>query len=223
MVGREASIDDGIRVLVLDGQDLFRNGLRLMLESEGLHVVGDACTAGEALLLTARLSPDVVLVDLDLPGSSSELVQDIVGLAPDARIIVLAADLDASEVIDALARGACGYLARNDSTETIVAGLVRAAAAGEPLLSARTTWALIDRLRRLGAERMRGDALRARLSSRELEVLALIAKGHDNREIAGLLFISPHTVKHHVRTICKKLEVENRLQAAVRAARAGLV
>jgi DNA-binding NarL/FixJ family response regulator len=222
MVGRDVSLDDGIRVLLLEGEDLFRNGLRLMLESEGLNVVADACTVGDALALTARLSPDVLLVDLDLPGAGSELVQDVLRLAPDAMVIVLAANLDPGEVIDALAGGACAYLAKDEAGEAIVAGIVRAAAAGQSLLAQTTTRALIQRLRELSALHEAPDGIQAKLSPRELEVLALIVDGSDNSEIGTALFISTGTVKHHVSMILSKLEVQNRLQAAVRAVRAGI-
>ena len=212
-----------IRVLVVDDQDLFRVGLRALLDRDGFEVVAEARTREDAVAVAARVAPDVVLLGLSQRITAGPATWELAEVAPDARIVALTDSPDPDEAIDALTAGACGYLARNDATETIVTGIVRAAAAGEPLLSGRTTSALIDRLRRQGAERMRGEALRASLSPRELEVLALIAEGHENREIARLLFISRHTVKHHVHTICEKLGVQTRVQAAVRAARAGVV
>jgi DNA-binding NarL/FixJ family response regulator len=220
---RDGSTDRKIRVLVVDDQDLFRLGLCALLDTGGLQVVADARTREEAVARAARLVPDVVLLGLDNPVSARAATLRMAEVVPDAKIIALTDTPEPSDVVDALAAGAYGYLAKNDSMETIVAGIVRAAAAGEPLLSSRTTEALIDRLRTLSAERIRGDVLRASLSPREIEVLALIAEGHDNGEIARLLFISPHTVKHHVHTICEKLGVRNRVQAAVRAAHAGVV
>jgi DNA-binding NarL/FixJ family response regulator len=211
-------------VLLVDDQDLFRAGLRALLESEGVRVVAEAGTGDRAFELAVRVVPDVVLLDIDMSQTrAADAMARIRQAAPDAKIIALTDTSDPNEVIDALTAGACGYLAKDDSIETIVAGIVRAAAAGEPLLSGRTTWALIDRLRQLNAERVAGKGLRDVLSARELEVLALIAKGNDNAQIAGLLFISPHTVKHHVHAICEKLGAQNRVQAAVRAARAGVV
>jgi DNA-binding NarL/FixJ family response regulator len=211
-------------VLVVDDQDLFCAGLRVLLESEGVHVVAEARTGAKAFEVALRVVPDVVLLGLAMTQpKAADAMGRIREAAPHAKIIALTDTSDPDEVIDALTAGACGYLAKDDSIETMVAGIVRAAAAGEPLLSGRTTWALIDRLRELNAERVAGKALRAVLSARELEVLALIAKGDENAQIAGLLFISPHTVKHHVHAICEKLGAQNRVQAAVRAARAGVV
>lgn len=220
---RDASNGASIRVLVVDDEELFRVGLRALFDGHGLRVVGEARTGEEAVALASRVAPDVVLVGVDKAPTAGAASLRIAEIAAHAKVIALTATPDADTVIDALAAGACGYLAKDDSIETIVAGIVRAAAAGEPLLSDRTTRALIDRLRELSADRLRGERLRARLSPREVEVLALMAEGHDNGEIARLLFISPHTVKHHVHTICQKLGVESRVQAAVRAARAGVV
>jgi DNA-binding NarL/FixJ family response regulator len=220
---REGGTGRNIRVLVVDDEDLFRVGLRSLLRTAGIDVVADARIGEEAAAAAARFVPDVVLLGLDGSPIARAATWRMAEAAPGAKIIALTATPDPNDVVDALAAGAYGYLAKNDSIETIVAGIVRAAAAGEPLLSSRTTEALIDRLRTLSAERMRGDVLRAKLSPREIEVLALIAEGHDNRDVARLLFISPHTVKHHVHAICDKLGVRNRVQAAVRAARAGVV
>jgi DNA-binding NarL/FixJ family response regulator len=222
-MGREGRTGRNIRVLVVDDQDLFRVGLRALLRTAGIDVVADTRTGEEAAAVAARLVPDVVLLGLDDSPIARAATWLMAEVAPGAKIIALTDTPEPNDVVDALAAGASGYLAKNDSIETIVAGIVRAAAAGEPLLSSRTTQAMIDRLRALSAERMRGEVLEAKLSPREIEVLALVADGHDNGEIADLLFISPHTVKHHVHTICEKLGVQNRVQAAVRAARAGVV
>jgi DNA-binding NarL/FixJ family response regulator len=213
-----------VRVAIVDGEELFRAGLRAMLETQGLQVVGEARRAAETLSLVRRTAPDVVLLSLESPGTAGrEATRRLKEVAPETSVVAVTDTLDQNEVIDALAAGASAYVARDDAIETILAGVVRAAAAGEPLLSARTTRALIDRLRQLSAERMRGEALRATLSPREVEVLRLVAEGQDNGDIARLLYISPHTVKHHVRTICDKLGAHNRIEAAVRAARAGIV
>ena len=220
---RDGRNGPNVRVLVVDDQDLFRVGLCALLDRAGVQVVAHARTGEEAVALAARIAPDVVLLGLDDALTTRAATWRMAEVAPGTKIIALTDTPDPNDVVDALAAGAYGYLAKNDSIETIVTGIVRAAAAGEPLLSSRTTEALIDRLRTLSADRIRGEALQAKLSPREIEVLALIAEGHGNGEIARMLFISPHTVKHHVHTICEKLGVENRVQAAVRAARAGVV
>ena len=211
-------------MLVVDDQDLFRAGLRVLLESEGLQVIAEAGSGDKAVELAVRVVPDVVLLALDMTETrGAEALRRMHEAAPDVKIIALTDTPDPDEVIDALTAGACGYLAKDESGATIAAGIVRAAAAGAPLLSTRTTQALIDRLRALSNQGIRAAVLGAKLSPREIEVLAVIAEGHDNGEIARMLFISPHTVKHHVHTICEKLGAQNRVQAAVRAARAGVV
>lgn len=213
-----------IDVLIVAAQTLFRSGLRGMLEGEGMRVVAEADTAEGALELVVRLAPDVVLVDLELPALPGyELTRRLAERAPAARVVALTGGTDPDDVIDALAAGAYGYLAKGESIQALVGGIVRAAASGEPLLSGRTTRALIDRLRELHAGHAQRDAIETALSERELEVLALIAEGMDNGAIATALFISQDTVKHHVRSILGKLGVENRVQAAVVAVRAGLV
>lgn len=215
---------DPIRVLIAAPQPLFRSGLRTMIEAEDMRVVAEAGTGADALDLVAGLRPDVVLVDAELPDlPGRELTLRLAELAPGARAVALLARTDPDEVLDALQGGAHGYLPKDESVQTLVGGIIRAAVAGLPLLSARTTRALLDRLRERQVGQAHGNAIKAALSERELEVLALIADGRDNAAIAAALFISRDTVKHHVHNILAKLGVENRVQAAVAAVRAGLV
>ncbi len=209
--------------MIVDDDPFFRAGLRDMLESEGVEVVGEARTAEEALGVVARASPDVILMGMVAPfASDGELTRRITVLSRGARVVALTDTADPNEVMGALAAGACAYLAKDESVEAIATGIVRAAAAGHPLLSATTTRLLIDRVSLQDAARADGESLRAALSQRELEVLELIVEGKDNPEIAAALCISPLTVKAHVATILRKFGVQNRLQAAVRAVRAGL-
>jgi DNA-binding NarL/FixJ family response regulator len=223
-VPRAARERDGeVRVLIVDDDDLFRAGLRAILEENGLNVVAEARRNDEALYLVKRLAADVVLVSIDMAGRSPiETTRAIAELAPGSKVVVLSAVVDPEPVIDALAAGACGYLAKDESVEAIAAGIARAAAEGIVLLSAGTTRALIDRVRKLSLEHPAPPTTHA-LSPRELQVLRLLADGHDNAEIAAALYISAQTVKHHVSMILSKLGVENRVQAAVRALRSGLV
>jgi NarL family two-component system response regulator LiaR len=224
MQGRDTSGAAGraVRVLIADDDELFRAGLRAMLEAEGLDVVGEARRGEDALKLTTRLAPDVVLISLELQGiSGTAATQAITEAAPDVKVVALTVTAEPTEVMNALIAGADGYLAKDESVEAVAAGMVRAAAAGEALLSARTTHALIERLRELGPTGP--EAVQPKLSERELEVLRLMVEGRENAEIAAALYISPETVKHHVRHILHKLDAQNRVQAAVRAVRAGLV
>jgi DNA-binding NarL/FixJ family response regulator len=220
----ESPHGEGIRVLIVASETLFRSGLRAMIEREGMHVVAETDSGEQTLELVVRLDPDVALVDVDPPDTARrELMLRIAELRPAARIVALTSGTDPDEVIDALLAGADGYLAKDASTQTLVGGILRAVVAGLPLVSGRITRALIGRLRDLHAGRAQSDAMTIALSERELEVLALIADGMDNSAIAAALFISPETVKHHVHSILAKLGVENRVQAAVVAVRAGLV
>jgi DNA-binding NarL/FixJ family response regulator len=213
-----------VRIVIADDHEPFRVRLGEILRSQDLEVVGLADTGETALDVVTRMAPDVALVCLELPGMSAiELTGRIRALSPRTRVIALTVKLASTELIDALAAGACGYLTKDRSLEAIAPGIVRSAAADEPLVSARTTRALISRLRAVDGNHAAPDAIRARLSQRELQVLELIAQGMDNADIGRSLFISPETVKHHVRTMLVKLEVQNRVQAAVLAVRAGVV
>ena len=163
----------------------------------------------------------MVLMDLRLPGMSGiEATQRLNAVAPLARVLVLTVFVDDQHIIDALLAGACGYVLKDAPIEQIVEG-IRAAARGESLISPRIATRLVRRVREPGeiVHSVPGEAL----TPRELEVLGLLARGLDNSEIAGALYLSQHTVKNHVSTILAKLQVENRIQAAVRAVRGGLV
>jgi DNA-binding NarL/FixJ family response regulator len=217
--------DEGLspRVLIVDDHDLFRTGLRSLLEEQGIVIAGEADTGAEALRQVRDLAPDVVLMDLNMPGMNGvEATRQIAMLAPLSRVVVLTiSDLD-SDVMDAIFAGACGYLLKNASIEELLAG-IRAAAAGESLVSPAIATKVLQRLR--ASNRSEHDATRinSELSARELEVLKLIANGKDNGQIALDLHISPKTVKNHISNILMKLQIENRIQAAVYAVRSGLV
>jgi NarL family two-component system response regulator LiaR len=209
-----------IRVVLVDDHDLFRRGLRELLEEQGLRVVGEAADGEEAVRLAAHAAPDVVVMDLSLPRASGvEATHRLAAASPASNVLVLTISADEASVIEAIEAGACGYLLKDASAVEIAAG-VRAAAAGESLLSPRIAGRLLDRVRGPRAEGQPGQ--RAELSERELEVLRLLAEGSDNDEIAEALVISPRTVKNHVSSILAKLHLENRIQAAVYAVRRGL-
>jgi DNA-binding NarL/FixJ family response regulator len=214
---------DPISVVVVDDHDVFRDGLvRLLAEREDISVVGDAADGERALRLVERLAPDVVVMDLNLPGLSGiEAIRRLAAIAPQSRVLVLTISVADSDVVEAIMAGACGYLLKDASIDEIVSG-VRAAAAGESLLSPRIATGLLERLRDLADD---GDSAErhGELTERELEVLGLVAKGMDNAEIAEALVISPQTAKNHVSNILAKLQLENRIQAAVHAVRRGLV
>ena len=213
-------VNDRIRAIVIDDHELFRGGLIQLLRENGIDVVGEAPLAAAGIGLTQELLPDVVLMDLNMPGMSGiEATQRLNSAAPLTRVLVLTVVADEEDVIEALMAGACGYLVKDAAVGEIIHG-VRAAARGESLISPRVASQLVKRIRRpASVEPDPGSTLTAR----EQEILELIARGMDNVEIAHTLFLSQHTVKNYVSSILVKLQVENRIQAAVRAVRRGLV
>jgi two-component system, NarL family, nitrate/nitrite response regulator NarL len=217
---RPASPTGGPRVLLVDDHVIFRRGLRALLEEHGIDVVAEAPDGGTALGVARRVTPDVVVVDLNMPVLSG--VDTIARLAhdmPAVRVLVITVSSSGDDIIDAILAGACGYLLKDDATDTIIEG-VRAAAAGQSLISPRMAARLLERLRR---HVTRPDHRTTHLTPREIEVLQLVTKGMDNTAIGSALSISPSTVRNHVSNILEKLEVENRIQAAVIAVQSGLV
>lgn len=208
-------------VIVVDDQELFRNGIVELLEERGIRVLADAGLGGDAIRLTSELGPDVVLMDLNMPGMSGvEATQRLTAEAPLVRVLVLTVAADERHTMDALLAGACGYVLKETPIDQIV-DAIKAAARGESTISPRVAGRLVRRLREPSdSER---DQAGAGLTQREHEVLELIARGVNNPDIARALYLSEHTVKNYVSSILAKLQVENRVQAAVQAVRTGLV
>ncbi|MGH3030561.1 MAG: response regulator [Gaiellaceae bacterium] len=212
-----------LRVLLVDDHDLFRTGLRTLLEEQGLQVVGEAENGEVALRLVGEVAPDVVIMDLNMPGLTGvETTRRITGASPLTRVVVLTISVEDDDVMNAVMAGACGYLLKDSSIDQLIAG-IRAAAGGESLISPQIAAKLLQRLRAQTTDTGAAATILAELSDRELEVLRLIANGKDNAEIARQLFISPKTVKNHISNILMKLQIENRIQAAVYAVRSGIV
>jgi DNA-binding NarL/FixJ family response regulator len=210
-----------LKVIVVDDHELFRRGLIDLLEERGIQVAGEAALAADGIRQAAETGPCVVLMDLGMPGMSGiEATQRLTTAAPLARVLVLTVLADEQHVMDALLAGACGYVLKDAPIEQIVEG-VRAADRGESLISPRIASRLVRRVREPDKLELPGTG--EALTPRELEVLELIVRGLDNCEIARALYLSQHTVRNHVSSIFVKLQVENRVQAAVRAVRSGLV
>jgi DNA-binding NarL/FixJ family response regulator len=208
-------------VLVVDDHELFRSGIIQLLEERGIRVVGEAGRGVDAVELAPALEPDVVLMDLNMPGMSGvEATQRLTAAAPFAHILVLTVAADERHVMDALLAGASGYILKETPITQIVEA-VRAAARDESAISPRIARGLLHRLR--APSQTEVDLTGVPLTARERDVLELLARGMDNPEIAHALYLSEHTVKNYVSHIMAKLQVENRLQAAVRAVRAGIV
>jgi DNA-binding NarL/FixJ family response regulator len=214
---------DEVRVVLVDDHDLFRGGMRDLLEAQGLSVVGEASDGEGGVTMAGTLAPDVVVMDLNMPGISGvEATRRILEQAPLARILVLTISADDGDVMEAMMAGACGYLLKDASVEELITG-VRSAAAGESSISPRVATKVLARLREGEAEREDAAQGQNGLSDREVEVLRLLAEGKGNAEIAQELFISPKTVKNHIASILMKLQIENRIQAAVYAVRTGII
>jgi DNA-binding NarL/FixJ family response regulator len=219
-----AQTTDALRVLIVDDHDLFRSGLRNLLEvEEGIDIIGEAAGGQEAVRIVQELAPDVVVMDLNMPGMGGvEATRHITSTAPLTRVVMLTISDQDNDVIDAILAGACGYLLKDSSIQDLMTG-IRAAALGESLISPTIAAKVLQRLRASSKRPEIESTIRAELSDREIEVLKLIANGKDNAMIAAELHISPKTVKNHISNILMKLQIDNRIQAAVYAVRSGIV
>jgi DNA-binding NarL/FixJ family response regulator len=211
------------RVLLVDDHDLFRAGLRNLLEDQNVQIVGECANGTDALRAVRELAPAVVVMDLNMPGiRGGEATRQISMIAPPTRVLVLTISDQDADVMDAILAGACGYLLKDASIAELLQG-IRSAAIGESLVSPTIAAKVLQRVRASGSSRHEADVMQSQLSDREIEVLKLIANGKDNAMIAGELHISPKTVKNHISNILMKLQIENRIQAAVFAVRSGIV
>lgn len=210
-----------MRVLIVDDHDLFRTGLCTLLEDEGFEVSG-AASGKVAVALSRSFAPDVVLMDINMPEMSGiEATRVLLRERPETAVVMLSVIADDQRVLDAVRAGASGYLLKDASLAEIVAG-VRSAAAGHAAITPRVAGALVASVRS-AARRHSQQAPVPVLSQRDRDVLTLLAMGWDNAEIARRLDLRPNTVKQNVSRLFEKLGVENRVQAAVYAIRAGVV
>jgi DNA-binding NarL/FixJ family response regulator len=209
-----------LRILLADDHPVLRGGLRaLMGETDDLEVVGEAATMPDVIDAAARLRPDVVVMDLRMPGGDGiEATRRIVGARPETSVLVLTMHDDEASVFAAMRAGARGYAVKGSDEEAIL-NAVRAVGRGEAIFGP----AVADRLLEHLAD---APALAARafpdLTEREREVLELLSGGTSNGEIARRLQLSPKTVRNHVSNVCTKLGVSDRAQAALLAREAGL-
>ena len=209
--------------MIVDDHDLFRTGLRNLLEEQGVQISGEAASGSEAVRSVREMAPDVVVMDLNMPEMGGvEATRHITAVAPLTRVLVLTISDEDADVMDAILAGACGYLLKDASIEELMAG-IRAAWRGESLISPAIAAKVLQRVRATSANPEIADTIRSELSDREIEVLKLIANGKDNAVIAAELHISPKTVKNHISNILMKLQIDNRIQAAVYAVRSGIV
>jgi DNA-binding NarL/FixJ family response regulator len=218
-----------IKILVVDDQPLFREGLRTMLSVHAdFDVVGEAGNGEEAIRLVYSLQPSVVLMDLQMPVLDGvAATRRLHDEQPACRVIVLTTFDDDEMVFDGLRAGAVGYLLK-DAPSDKLAEAIRVAARGETFLQPSVAAKVVAEFARLSRKAIEtphsvSQSLIEPLSERELEILRLIAQGASNREIADALFLAEGTVKNHVTNILGKLEVRDRTQAAVKAKDSGLI
>jgi len=214
-----------VRVLLVDDQAMFREGLRTLFSVQpDLNVVGEAANGEEAVELTARLKPDVVLMDLRMPVlDGAAATRRISENHPQCRVIVLTTFDDDEAVFEGLRAGAVGYLLKDASSEKLFEA-VRAAARGESFLSPSVAAKVVSEFTRLSHRTAaHSEALVEPLTDRELEVLQLVATGATNKEIAQSLVIAEGTVKNHLTSVYGKLGVSDRTQAALKGRELGLV
>lgn len=210
--------------LLVDDQPLVRRGMKAVLASQGIAVIGEASRAGQGLQLARELRPDVVVLAMDRLGPDGvALTREVCAMPLAPAVLAIAVDGSAS-ALDALLAGARGLLLGDCDPQDLADG-IRAAAAGQVALAPSVALGLVQRLRELELERQVRQATghaAPSLTQRETEVLRLVADGRDNSAIGEALFISAGTVKHHVQAIFAKLGASNRAQAAAQAVRFGL-
>jgi DNA-binding NarL/FixJ family response regulator len=211
-----------LRVVLADDHPVYRAGLARLLRESGVDVVAEVPNGEGALQAVEETAPDVVVMDLNMPGMSGlEATRRLTAQSPATCVLVVSVSAQEADVTEAILAGASGYVLKESPVEEVVAG-IRAAAAGQSLISSRIATMLLQRIRD-AAGTVDMDLTPTRLSGRELEVLGLMAEGRSNQEIADALVISPSTVHNHISSILMKLQVENRVQAAVRAVRDRLI
>lgn len=216
-----------IRLLLVDDQALFREGLRILLEQrDHLAIVGEAGDGEQALDAARFHRPDIILMDLRMPRANGvEATRRIMAEMPDTRIIVLTTFEDDEEVYAALSAGAVGYLLKASPSDRVVEA-IELTARGQSFIEPSVTAKLLQHFSRLAGQETRRAApqpLTEPLSSRELDVLKHLATGHSNKEIAAQLGIAEGTVKNHMSNVLGKLGVLDRTQAALRAHELGLI
>jgi two-component system response regulator DegU len=209
-----------LNVLLVDDHRMLREGLRRSLEAEGFRVVGEAPDGEAGVALVSQAHPDVVLMDVSMPGIDGiEATRRIIHADPSAKVIMLTMHADRDVIDRAIRAGAVGYLTKDCSVDEVAAAL-RMAGSGDTALSPQLAASMLDAVRRLAGETPGEERV---VSKREEEVLQLIADGCSTSEVAQRLYISQKTVKNHLASIYEKLDARDRTQAVLTAVKMGIV
>jgi DNA-binding NarL/FixJ family response regulator len=217
----QAEKPESLRVVICDDHALFRRGLEMVLEDESdIEVVGEATDGIQAVEKAQELMPDVILMDVRMPKRSGiEATQQIKELLPHVKILVLTISDEEADLYDSIKAGAAGYLLKEISTDE-VADAIRSVWAGHSRISPAMASKLLTEFQAMTKRADdRQQIAPPRLTERELEVLRLVAKGLNNRDIAKNLYISENTVKNHIRNILEKLQLHSRMEAVIYAVR----
>ncbi|HWC31828.1 MAG TPA: response regulator transcription factor [Actinomycetota bacterium] len=217
-------MSEGVGVLVVDDHPMFAQALEMLIEAEpDFRVVGVVGSGEEAVEAASSSCPDVVLMDIDLPGMSGiEATRLLVGRCPDTRIVVISALQPDEVLLDAIEAGAGGVISKTEAVDAIL-DVVRRASAGDVVLPPGDSLGLLRRLQMTRRDRSERDRRLDQLTDREVEILQRLAEAKTTDEVASALFISPHTVHAHMRSILRKLEARSKLEAVLLALRHGRV
>jgi two-component system NarL family response regulator len=222
---RTPSEANPIRVLIVDDHALFRRGLEMVLGQESdIEVVGEAADGAEAVTMAAEMAPDIVLMDVRMPRRGGiDATTAIKQSVPSAKIVMLTISDEEADLYDAIKAGAMGYLLKEISIDEVAAD-IRAVYNGQSLISPSMASKLLSEFASMIKNKDdRPQLPTPRLTEREMEVLRLVAKGLNNRDIAKQLYISENTVKNHIRNILEKLQLHSRMEAVVYAVREKLL
>ena len=209
-------MSEDIRIVVVDDHPMFRDGVAAILQSEAdMEVAGQGASAEEAVRLASDLMPDVMLLDIDMPGNGLEAARRITEAYPVIRIIMLTVSESEENLLAAMKAGAKAYILKGVAGRELLR-IVRLVLAGESYVPPALAASLLTDLGRPGGPKRTAEA-RAELTQREMDILELVAKGMSNKEIGEKLYLSEKTVKHYVTNILQKLQVHNRVEAALLA------
>lgn len=216
MATATATMSDKINVVIVDDHPLFRQGVAGILRAEpDIELIGEGASADEAIRLAVDLLPDIILLDITMPGGGLKAAQTITALSPITKIIMLTASEDEDDVTATLKAGARGYILKGVPARELV-NIVRAVWTGEAYVTPTLAASLLSAMTRAPKNNLIASPL-DQLTEREKQILERVASGDSNKEIGQLLHLSEKTVKHHMTNILQKLQVHNRVEAALLA------